>query len=80
MPAHQEWATAQFLVVLRERGWMQPGHTIALLPPAIERSLAQALAPQLERWAASDDDGAALAMVKALLRPSNGLRPGAAYR
>ena len=71
MPAHQEWATAQFLTVLRERGWIQPGYTIALLPPATEYPLAQALTPQLERWAASDDDVAALAMMKTLfVRPS----------
>ena len=70
MPAHEEWAADQLATVLRERGWKHSS-TRTNLPPAVELSLGQTLLPQLNLWAAREDDEAALSVVQAIfVRPA----------
>ncbi len=68
LPSFPEWASAQLMQILRERGWAKPQSWSAPLPPAAELQLAQALVSVFTLWAERDNVSAILDSLSALLR------------
>lgn len=72
LPDYPDWSSAQFVQILRERGWAAAAAGRPVAPtPAAELRLAQALAPMLNIWAARGDEQSIIQAIDYLFtRPS----------
>jgi HEAT repeat protein len=69
LPGFPDWSSAQFVQILRERGWAAAAVGRPVAPtPAAELRLAQTLAPMFDIWAARDNEQAIIDAIDYLFR------------